>query len=176
MSEDRIATIVREINYWKEHHLLPDIYCDFLLALYTNGEGVTETENNAKKRHKNSLQIILVSILLPFSFYVIYFTQVELFLQLGMLLLFLCYSGWTYASMKNRYNALYHAGLITSLFLIFLITLTLGKLFQFHNIYTSLFFTVNFCSWILIGRRQRLKYLVFTGIVALLFTCLYIIL
>ncbi|WP_052360672.1 hypothetical protein [Oceanobacillus manasiensis] len=176
MREERINTIVTEIHYWKEHQLLPDKYCDYLLALYTNGEGTSNTVNNSAKFSSKVLQIIFVSILLPFSFFVLYFTQIELALQLGMLLLFLCYSGWTYVTMKNRNNTLYHLGLITSLFLAFLSLLTIGKLLHLQGIYLSFVFALNFSAWIFLGVKNSLRYLVIIGIIALLFTCLYTIL
>ncbi len=44
MDETRKQIIINEIEYWKEHHLLPEQYCDFLLALYTEGNGIEKKE------------------------------------------------------------------------------------------------------------------------------------
>ena len=33
MDETRKQIIINEIHYWKKNHLLPEQYCDFLLAL-----------------------------------------------------------------------------------------------------------------------------------------------
>lgn len=38
VDEQRKITIINEIRYWKDNHLLPEHYCDFLMALYTEGE------------------------------------------------------------------------------------------------------------------------------------------
>ncbi|SEN55813.1 hypothetical protein SAMN04488134_101355 [Amphibacillus marinus] len=37
MDKQRKITIINEIHYWRENRLLPSHYCDFLLALYTEG-------------------------------------------------------------------------------------------------------------------------------------------
>lgn len=47
MSDHRTEIIIKEIKYWKMNKLLPDIYCDFLLALYTKGE-TKEAKNKEK--------------------------------------------------------------------------------------------------------------------------------
>ena len=39
MDENRKQIIIKEIGYWKNNKLLPEQYCDFLLALYTEGTG-----------------------------------------------------------------------------------------------------------------------------------------
>lgn len=38
MNERRKKIILSEIKYWKQNHLLPDHYCDFLSTLYAEGE------------------------------------------------------------------------------------------------------------------------------------------
>ncbi|MFD2630851.1 hypothetical protein [Oceanobacillus kapialis] len=179
MSEERISTIVNEIHYWKEHHLLPDTYCDFLLALYTNGEGVPDSvtkQVSTGSRMGRWLQIVLVSFLVPFSFYVHYFTPINLFWQIGMILLFLCYSSWTYISVKKRNEMLYHVSLITSIFLMFFMTLLIGKIIPLEGTWLSIAFAVNFIGWILLGKYFKQNYLIIIGIIALLFTFLYTIL
>ncbi|WP_027415839.1 hypothetical protein [Aneurinibacillus terranovensis] len=38
MNEQKKKVILGEIEYWRQSHLLPSHYCDFLLNLYTEGE------------------------------------------------------------------------------------------------------------------------------------------
>ncbi|SNS59250.1 hypothetical protein SAMN05444672_101192 [Bacillus sp. OK838] len=38
MDEMRKKIIIQEINSWKESRMLPEQYCDYLLALYCQGE------------------------------------------------------------------------------------------------------------------------------------------
>ena len=46
MNESRKQIIINEIGYWKKNQILPEQYCDFLLALYTKATG-------CKINHKN---------------------------------------------------------------------------------------------------------------------------
>jgi len=39
MDQDKRAIIIKEIQYWKRTRLLPEHYCDFLLNLYSSGQG-----------------------------------------------------------------------------------------------------------------------------------------
>ncbi|WP_404403929.1 hypothetical protein [Jeotgalibacillus malaysiensis] len=59
MDKKRKETIVQEINYWKQNKLLPDAYCDFLMNLYTSGEG--EFEEQGETNNMNSKSNGLVS-------------------------------------------------------------------------------------------------------------------
>ena len=73
MRDERTKTIVREIKYWKQYRLLPDEYCDFLLALYTQGETEKEQPNKDVHHPLFYLWMCLSLLLLPLSFLVIYF-------------------------------------------------------------------------------------------------------
>ncbi|WP_047154961.1 hypothetical protein [Aneurinibacillus tyrosinisolvens] len=48
MNEQKKKVIIGEIEYWRQSHLLPGQYCDFLLNLYTEGESAG-TGNGAGK-------------------------------------------------------------------------------------------------------------------------------
>lgn len=108
MEEKRIATIVNEIEYWKKHKLLPDQQCDFLLALYTNGEKVTKIPGKSKmnisheSRMIKMMQLIILLLLLPFSFLVLYFTEFHSYLQLGILALFFSYAFWSFLILNKH--------------------------------------------------------------------------
>ena len=49
MDENRKQIIIKEIGYWKNNKLLPEQYCNFLLALYTEGIGLNEINRSFKK-------------------------------------------------------------------------------------------------------------------------------
>ncbi|GEN57403.1 hypothetical protein GCM10012290_11390 [Halolactibacillus alkaliphilus] len=86
MDENRKQTIIHEIKYWKTNHLLPTHYCDFLLALYTEGSGDVEEEREdllVDERHKTSDQGLM--LLLPHLFSLLMMAIIPL--MLSMLLL-----------------------------------------------------------------------------------------
>lgn len=39
MDKEKNKIIIDEISNWKKNQLLPEKYCNFLLALYTYGKG-----------------------------------------------------------------------------------------------------------------------------------------
>lgn len=66
MSLQRKQIIMNEIAFWKKNRLLPEHYCDFLLALYAQGENQEneQVENASKavlaKKQKN--KVILYTV------------------------------------------------------------------------------------------------------------------
>lgn len=64
MEKDRKALIIKEIIYWREHQLLPAHYCDFLLALYTEGERPRAMEVDTRETPYYYLYYFFHSLLL----------------------------------------------------------------------------------------------------------------
>ncbi|MFD1038505.1 hypothetical protein ACFQ3N_08885 [Virgibacillus byunsanensis] len=180
LTENRIATIVKEINYWKEHNLLPNVYCDFLLALYTNGEDQIETEPSTKSHKKfkptTFIQIILLLLLIPFSFLVIYFTQFSMVLQISTLLFFIGYSFWMYQNFRKDKDMYYHLSLIVLLFLLLLTTMFLTGLLWNSDWVIAILLLIHFVSWFIISKKNNIKYLKITSVFGIIFTIFYIVL
>ena len=66
MSVQRKKIITTEIKYWKQHNLLPEHYCDFLLTLYTEGEEVESKPSSAilsKEKKTIKMQYIWLAII-----------------------------------------------------------------------------------------------------------------
>lgn len=67
--QEKKKIIISEIAFWKNNHLLPEHYCDFLMQLYTEGNSLSEDrekafeENAILKKEKPALsKIILMTI------------------------------------------------------------------------------------------------------------------
>ncbi|WP_088007992.1 hypothetical protein [Indiicoccus explosivorum] len=60
MEKQRKEMILNEIQFWKEHQLLPAHYCDFLITLYQQGEAGTLHPEKAElqNRRKSPAQLI----------------------------------------------------------------------------------------------------------------------
>ena len=181
VEEERIKTIINEIEYWKEHKLLPNQQCDFLLALYTNGEDIdANLESKQLGRHKGRktsattmLQIILLLMLLPFSFLVLYFTEFHIYLQLGILTLFLSYALWSFLYLKQRKIIYYHLGLMISLFLLLLLSISISSLIFNQAFLLNVVILINFILWFFLSRIYKLRYLLYTSILGLIFVIIY---
>lgn len=126
MSDERIDIIIKEINYWKKSKLLPDVYCNFLLALYTNGEGVPK-EQGTKLR--SIILVFLHALLLPISIIIVYLTQMNSILQIILLITLILISFMMYklfSKVKDRY---YYLSLGILLMLLLLIIVFISNLY-----------------------------------------------
>lgn len=179
MRDEHRLTIINEIKYWKQSKLLPEHYCDFLLALYTEGEGVEElnkkigTNRGFPKRYLERFQIILLFLLLPFSFVVIYFTELQVHLQLIIISLFLSYSIWVGYNFREESRFYLHFSFIVSLFLLLSFTLLLVQITAQEAMFTVIGILFNFLIWILLGLYYKFYYLIIAGVFGIGFTFIY---
>ncbi|GGN66146.1 MULTISPECIES: hypothetical protein [Oceanobacillus] len=177
MEHERKITIINEIEYWKQHKLLPEHYCDFLLALYTEGEEATTIEQQRKgtsfTKVVERFQIALLYLLLPFSFIVIYFTEFHVNLQLVILFLLLSYSVAVAIYYKNKRAVYFHSAFIISLFLGLLLSLSISNLWFIQPIAAALVIVCNFIFWIFAGYKLKSKYIAFIGALGVIFVFLY---
>ncbi|MEC5422232.1 hypothetical protein QGM71_01830 [Virgibacillus sp. C22-A2] len=177
MANDRIATIVKEINYWKAHKLLPDVYCDFLLALYTRGDTAEVSAQSIRSRNTIlTVQMILLVLLLPFSFLVIYSTQFHLILQLGILVLFFSYSCWMAVLLKKNNTIFFQVALVIALLLLLFMSVITSQFLSDYKWLINILLPLNFLIWLLLGYKNHMKYLMFSSIIGLLFTLFFIVL
>jgi hypothetical protein len=167
LADDRTNTIVKEIKYWKEHKLLPETQCDFLLALYTQGEDNTISAN--KIYRKNTflyIQLILLALMVPFSFLVVYFTQFDINLQLSILVLLLGYVIWVSRYFYMRRINYVHLSIIVLLVLILMTTDHITNILQLNQYVTFTMFFLNFIGWFVLSRKLKYTYLLISSIVA----------
>jgi hypothetical protein len=85
MDKARKDLIVKEILYWKDNRMLPEHYCDYLLALYTEGNRPKDKARKAKGFYFHNIILLL---LIPLSLLLIYFTELSFILQMGLLIFF----------------------------------------------------------------------------------------
>lgn len=176
--DERIDILIKEINYWKEHKLLPEVYCNYLLALYTKGD--ENIEKTIKENNQNpilliiSTSILLLSVLL-LSFIVIYFTSFSVIIKISVLVTFILFITMLY-KVFIRYYFIRRLSLITLLLLMFFTTTFLSSVYITGTLLTFSIFMVNFISWFIIGRKFNMKFLVIVSILAVSFTMIYILL
>ncbi|WP_087971699.1 hypothetical protein [Oceanobacillus rekensis] len=177
--DDRTAVIVKEIKYWKEHRLLPEKYCDYLLALYTNGQELYDEAEVSNARNGLTPVIIIHFILLlamiPFSLLVVYFTEFHLLLQLSILIVFLFYSIWIYLYFRKYSYEFVLVALIVSLLLLLLVSIILSSLLTTSIIIHTIVILMNLLLWLLISYAEKNKLLQIVSILSLIFAIGYII-
>ncbi|MDY0408461.1 hypothetical protein ACFFIS_02780 [Virgibacillus soli] len=174
MHNQRNAIIIKEILFWREHNMLPEVYCNYLLALYSKGESLPEglPEKRGEARRTYYIQVILLMLLVPFSILVIYFTQFPYLLQLGMLFVFLSYSIWLYRNFKKHAQQWLCLPRIVVMFLIFFYTIFIGQ-HTFSNEWFILCIVVmNLLGWFVIGMKFKLKQLIYCSFIGGIITLL----
>ncbi|MCT2537587.1 hypothetical protein NC661_01405 [Aquibacillus koreensis] len=165
MAEERKSIIIKEINNWKQANLLPSHYCDFLLALYT--EGNVEQEQEKKERTLlERLFFICISLsnflLLPLTLLVIYFTEMNFTMQILLVIIFLiltvCY--YLYFKKDHMLNDLYASVIMLLIFLVITVYITN----YFFSSYTFIIIAGHCLFWIALGIRKKLIFLTIFGV------------
>lgn len=177
MPEDRRDIIVKEIQLWKESKLLPAEYCDFLLALYTQGDFENAEPTTFRKRiHWQQLFQALILILLPLSFLVIYFTELDIIMQTGLLSSFVVIGFIQVWWGRHIQSPLHHIPLIVSLLIALLLSVTVvHQLFDSNRtIFTIV--ALHCLLWGWIGKRFNLPYLLISCVIGIIVMLAFIVL
>ena len=176
MNKTRQQIIIHEIQYWKEHKLLPEKQCDFLLAIYTNGLQDSNEKIGRTRRKKTALfivQYIIPIIMIPLSFVVTYFTELSSILQIIILLFFNIYLISLYIKNKHKEDLFKHYYLIAFLIVTLLLTLTIADYILISVWLRRSVVLFNFIFWYIYGTFEKIKYVKFIGIIAIIFLVIY---
>ncbi|KYD11580.1 hypothetical protein MXL46_02965 [Heyndrickxia sporothermodurans] len=176
MDSSRKEVIINEIIYWKNHKMLPDHYCDYLLALYSEGELNNEISDVNKRKHggKFGIFLFILCLIVSVSLFVIYFTELAFILQTMILtsfVVFLLILGFYYSNKEFWYSIFY----IGAAFLFLLLSIhIIEKLFNNNSLalYITLFF--NCFIWLLTGWRMKLLYFIISGVLGILVLIIYL--
>lgn len=166
MDQKRKETIINEIKVWKKSKLLPEHYCDFLLTLYTEGEG-QEIPKDSQKGSKQILISLLVLLFVPISLLVIYFTEINFVLQMPIFIIFIIISIFSALFLKN--NFLIHVPLIVAALILLLGTIEFSEYFfpNNRNILLVIVF-LNCLLWIGSGIKMGTKYFFVAGLLGII--------
>lgn len=181
MSDERKAIIIKEIQYWKKNHLLPEQYCDFLLALYTQGDGTATEEQSIKAADPSRIRLVHVLIistnifLLPITFIVLYFTHLPIEMQVVItaLMIGLGFGIFYYVKTKLLLTSAY--SFFIWLGIIFIATVSLSNQLFHSSIVTAGITIIQLSSWIWLGFQKKRMLLISAGIVGLVSCFLYYI-
>jgi hypothetical protein len=167
MDENRKQIIIKEIGYWKNNKLLPEQYCNFLLALYTEGTGINET-NQGSKNPKNRKKVFVWLLLIPIIVFIVYFTELSLSLQIVFAIVFILI-GIYLTFYLRRSGLLFHIPLIISALLLLFVSveLTLTN-FPKSTIILYSILMVNCFMWLIGGWKFKQIYFTLSGVLGLL--------
>lgn len=173
MNENRKNIIINEILSWKKTRMLPEQYCDYLLALYT--EGNQQKISNKGIRNggfwKNHYLFIL---LLPLTLFLIHFTELSITLQMPVLILFVL-MGVIFTIYFSKKGILLQIPMIVSALILLLTSVEFfSSMYPEKPIFLYFNLIINCLLWLLCG--WKLKQLAFTisGILGLILLIIYI--
>ncbi|MEI2665490.1 hypothetical protein [Rossellomorea sp. LJF3] len=169
-------TIIHEILLWKQTKMLPEQYCDYLLAIYTEGAGIGDRES-AESQKNHFLKDFLISISsILISLFVIYFTELSIVLQTAILASFVgLLMGVGIYYTKKQFSPLLLFASAACILLLSSMELT-EKIFEGHSLplYVTLF--LNCFIWMGAGVKWKMNYFTLAGSVGAVFVGIYILL
>lgn len=164
MDENRKKMIIQEIQYWKNSRLLPEQYCDFLLALYSEGEEVPQQYQKARgARPKIVFPYLIVGFIILLTLFLNHFTQLPFGMQIGLSIfsiIALLYAVFFF--FKRSWP--YHIPLIGAAFLFLLATVFAIEHSAPGRTDVLYFFLLGHCGiWLYTGKRLSIVYFSVAG-------------
>ncbi|MCM3619091.1 hypothetical protein M3936_15995 [Sutcliffiella horikoshii] len=173
MNIHRKQTIVQEIEYWKKNRMLPDQYCNYLLALYTEGEAVQGQRGQKKKMFHLFFSCLILS-LIPITFLVIYFTEMPVHLQMVLVTFFILLSFIGYFTFRKE-QFFIHIPVVISAFLILILSIKLLEATNFKLPTTFTVITFQALTWFILGYLKKWYYLNIAAIIIMVLLVINII-
>jgi hypothetical protein len=167
MDDKRKSIIVNEILFWKSNRILPEQYCDYLLALYTEGQDSPEFMQPSYNKTSRYISYLFL-LAIPIFVVLIYFTELSFTLQIGLNIFFVIIELiLVYYFFKK--GKLMQIPLISSALLILLLSVeVISNIFP--NTPEAQYLTVGFncLLWLLTGWRFKLIYLLISGVLGII--------
>ncbi|WP_155591632.1 hypothetical protein [Lysinibacillus cavernae] len=177
MTNPRKKIILNEILFWKQNKLLPEHYCDFLAALYTEGADIEELEPVQHPKQailpseKRRMVLLVVGLCIAImAVLVIYFTIKSLTLILtvavgiGACMLFI--TAWQMARNKHLLAPIFH--LLAAILLFSMSIRICTTYFSGNNIVLFCLIAANCMIWLWSGIKMKLFYFTISGALGLL--------
>ena len=164
MNESRKQIIINEIIYWKKNRMLPEHYCDFLLALYTTGNGLQDQSQKSRLR-KN---VLLLLILIPIGIFLFYFTELSLTLQIvfGLILIIMGILMTFYSAKRGM---LFQIPLIMTAFLLLFVSVQITVIHTSDDSFMLyIVLAINCFIWIFTGLKLKQIYFTISGTAGLI--------
>jgi len=169
MDKEKKEIIIKEIRYWKDSKLLPDTYCDFLLALYTEGNNNSKTSfPSPKKLNGHIILIGIIFVLFLISALVTYFTELSFVLQTVTTGFFLLASIVVTAFLIRRKGS-YQIALIMTYIQLLIVSLSFVEYTtEGNHLWVAATAVMNCLLWIVTGKLFRIFYLLISGVITML--------
>lgn len=156
--------------------MLPEHYCDYLIALYTEGEDehIVMAKNRNRPFHWETVFNFMLAVFIIAALVLIYFTELSFLMQTTILSFFVIILIFMmlYYRRKHKNGLLLY---ITTAFLALLYSVEINETFFLNDIislYIILF--VNIAVWIAVGLWRKLPFFIIAGCISAIFLLVYI--
>ncbi|MEC0298112.1 hypothetical protein [Peribacillus frigoritolerans] len=175
MDEMRKKIIIQEINSWKESRMLPEQYCNYLLALYGQGELPPSKSNETASKKNDIFFGVLIGIFFAFIVFLNYFTEITIRMQMLMTTISILVFGLAVRRLKGR-KIIFQMALMGMVLSLLLLTVGLAEFMapgKAAILYIFLF--INCGLWILLGNKLKLLHFSIAGSLGALVTLYFLI-
>ena len=177
MTNPRKKIILNEILFWKQNKLLPEHYCDFLAALYTEGADIEELEPVQHPKQavlpseKRKMILLVVGLCIAImAVLALYFTMQSLTLiftvivGVGACILFI--AAWQMARKKHLLAPIFH---VLAAILLFSMSIRIcTTYFSGNNTVLFCLIAMNCVIWLWSGIKMKLLYFTVSGALGLI--------
>lgn len=182
MSLQRKQIILNEIAFWKQNKLLPVHYCDFLIALYAQGENADaeEKENSLKAVlavEKKKTRIIYITLGIITAILIATLLLITTLTFIPIIVAGIIVISFLYIAFKAAINK----SIMTPLLLVCSALLLLAASFKVWDIYFIEYPSVligliigNCFIWLFSGLLLKLVYFSISGIIGIIFILFYL--
>lgn len=176
MDEMRKKIIIQEIYSWKESRMLPEQYCNYLLALYGQGELPPSKSNDETASKKNDIFFgMLIGTCFAFIVFLNYFTEITIRMQMLMTTISILVFGLAVRRLKGR-KVIFQMALMGMVLSLLLLTVSLAEFMtpgKAGILYIFLF--INCGLWILLGNKLKLLHFSIAGSLGALITLYFLL-
>lgn len=169
MKDNRKIIILKEIHFWKRNRLLPEQYCDYLIALYSEGEEVQEVKKNKKKIvSKETMFSLLFLTIIILMIVITYITAISFRMQtlfLSFFVIILLASLYYFKKEKLDPMVIY----ITAAFVMLLYSVQIhNAFFNKGTISLHILLLINSFFWLIGGIWGKRLFFIISGSIAML--------
>ncbi|MFJ7927909.1 hypothetical protein [Peribacillus sp. NPDC096448] len=175
MDEMRKKIIIQEINSWKESRMLPEQYCNYLLALYCQGELPPSKSIETGSKKNSIFSGVLIGTLFAFIVFLNYFTEITIRMQMLMTTISILVFGLAVRRLNGR-KIIFQMALMGMVLSLLLLTVSLAEFMAPGKegiLYIFLF--INCGLWILLGNKLKLLHFSIAGCLGALVTLYFLL-
>ncbi|MBO0996549.1 hypothetical protein IOC57_02045 [Bacillus sp. SD075] len=175
MDEMRKKIIIQEISSWKESRMLPEQYCNYLLALYCQGELPPAKSNKTRSKKNDIFSGVLIGVLFAFIVFLNYFTEIPIRMQMLMTTISMLVFGLAARRLNGR-RIIYQMALMGMALSLLLLTVSLAEFMAPGKVgILYIFLFINCGLWILMGNKLKLLHFSMAGVLGALVTLSFLL-